>query len=78
MNYFFILKYPLVQPVITPRFAITCSMELMKKLGDLALQYDTNIQVIFFLLTNVTFLTLNQYFCFRLTSLKILPNVNLL
>ena len=43
----FALKYPLVQPVITPRFAITCSMELMKKLGDLAQQYDINIQVIF-------------------------------
>lgn len=37
-------SYPLVQPVITPRFAITCSMELMKKLGDLAQQYDINIQ----------------------------------
>jgi len=46
-NFSFALKYPLVQPVITPRFAITCSMELMKKLGDLAQQYDISIQVIF-------------------------------
>lgn len=44
---FIFIKYSLVQPVITPRFAITCSMELMKKLGDLAKQYDINIQVIF-------------------------------
>ncbi|XP_046650539.1 guanine deaminase-like [Daphnia pulicaria] len=37
-------KYPNVQPVITPRFAITCSMDLMKNLSQLASKYDVNIQ----------------------------------
>ena len=38
------LKYAAVQPVITPRFAITCSMRLMKGLAVLADKYDVNIQ----------------------------------
>eukprot|EP01130_Rhizamoeba_saxonica_P014450 TRINITY_DN6317_c0_g2_i1.p1 TRINITY_DN6317_c0_g2~~TRINITY_DN6317_c0_g2_i1.p1 ORF type:complete len:547 (-),score=120.40 TRINITY_DN6317_c0_g2_i1:63-1664(-) len=33
-----------VQPIITPRFAITCSSVLMKSLGDLAEKYDLPIQ----------------------------------
>lgn len=34
----------LVKPTITPRFAITCSDELLKGLGDLASQYDCHVQ----------------------------------
>lgn len=34
----------LVQPVITPRFAISCDMPLMKELGRLAKQDNLNIQ----------------------------------
>ncbi|XP_069675243.1 guanine deaminase-like [Periplaneta americana] len=34
----------LVMPIITPRFALSCDMELMKKLGDLASQYDVHVQ----------------------------------
>lgn len=37
-------KYLLVQPALTPRFAISCSMDLMKKLGDMAQKYNINIQ----------------------------------
>ncbi|XP_062540190.1 guanine deaminase [Armigeres subalbatus] len=33
-----------VKPIITPRFAITCDMELLKKLGELAERYNLNIQ----------------------------------
>jgi guanine deaminase len=33
-----------VQPIITPRFALTCDMEVMRKLGALAKKYDLNIQ----------------------------------
>lgn len=33
-----------VKPIITPRFAITCDMELMKKLGELAERYNLHIQ----------------------------------
>jgi guanine deaminase len=44
ISYFF-TQYPNVQPVITPRFAITCSMDLMKNLSQLASKYDVNIQV---------------------------------
>lgn len=38
------LKCELVQPVITPRFAISCDMPLMKELAGLAKQHDLNIQ----------------------------------
>ena len=37
---------PLIQPIITPRFVITCTAELMAGLGSLAAQYDTHIQVL--------------------------------
>lgn len=37
-------EYPLVQPAVTPRFAVSCSMDLMKKMGDLAQKYNVNIQ----------------------------------
>ncbi|XP_053698074.1 guanine deaminase [Sabethes cyaneus] len=33
-----------VKPIITPRFAISCDMELMKKLAELAERYKLNIQ----------------------------------
>lgn len=38
------LKSDLITAVITPRFAITCSMELMKKLAELAKTYKLPIQ----------------------------------
>lgn len=34
----------LVVPVITPRFVPTCSLELLRGLGDLAAKYDVHIQ----------------------------------
>jgi len=37
-------KNPLVLPTITPRFALTCSEELLKGLGDLAKEHDVHIQ----------------------------------
>lgn len=43
-----ILKYKdqsdLVKPIITPRFIPTCSEELLKGLGEMALQYDIKVQ----------------------------------
>lgn len=38
-------KNPRVQATITPRFALTCSEELMKGLAALAKKYGCNIQV---------------------------------
>lgn len=38
------LKSDLLTPIITPRFAITCSMEMMKQLAELAKKYDLPIQ----------------------------------
>lgn len=38
------LKSDLVTPVVTPRFAITCSMELLKELAELAKKYELPIQ----------------------------------
>lgn len=35
----------LVKPIITPRFALSCNMELLIELGKLAKKYDLNIQV---------------------------------
>ena len=35
---------PLVQPIVTPRFAPTCSSELLKSLGELAKEMDVHIQ----------------------------------
>ncbi len=37
-------KSPLVKPIITPRFAPTCSEELLKALGDLAFKYNAAVQ----------------------------------
>ncbi|KNC21404.1 hypothetical protein FF38_12603 [Lucilia cuprina] len=38
------LNTNLVKPTITPRFAISCTKELMKSLGDLAKQHNVHIQ----------------------------------
>lgn len=38
------LKSDLLTPVITPRFAISCSMEMMKQLAQLATKYKLPIQ----------------------------------
>jgi guanine deaminase len=38
------LESDLLTPIITPRFAISCSMDFMKKLGELAKTYDLPIQ----------------------------------
>ncbi|XP_034243166.1 guanine deaminase isoform X3 [Thrips palmi] len=38
------MQNSLVQPVITPRFAISCDMDLMKRLGDIARTKDLHIQ----------------------------------
>lgn len=38
------LKSDLLTPIITPRFAVACSMELMKKLAGLAEEYNLPIQ----------------------------------
>ncbi len=37
-------KYELVKPIITPRFVPSCSMELLKGLGNLALKYNLPVQ----------------------------------
>lgn len=37
-------RYPLVKPIVTPRFVPTCSGELMSKLGELAAKYNAPIQ----------------------------------
>ena len=37
-------KYPLVKPIITPRFVPSCSSELMEGLGKLAKEYDVPVQ----------------------------------
>jgi len=38
------LNSPLITPIITPRYVLSCSSLLMKKLGELAGQYDVPIQ----------------------------------
>lgn len=45
---FYILQNELVQPIITPRFALSCDMKLMMLLGDLAAKYNAHIQVKFY------------------------------
>ncbi|EDO38739.1 predicted protein [Nematostella vectensis] len=37
-------RNPLITPVITPRFAVSCSFKLLKLLGDLAREYDIPVQ----------------------------------
>ncbi|CAK9804199.1 Guanine deaminase [Anthophora quadrimaculata] len=39
-----VLNSPLIKPIITPRFALSCSMELMKELGKLAGEKSLHIQ----------------------------------
>jgi len=38
------LKNPLITPVVTPRFVLSCTSELMKKLGHIAKKYNVPIQ----------------------------------
>lgn len=38
------IECPRVKPVITPRFALSCSMELMKQLGKIAREKDLHVQ----------------------------------
>ncbi|XP_072904646.1 guanine deaminase [Hemitrygon akajei] len=38
------LKYPLVRPIVTPRFALSCSSELLKQMGTFAKANNLNIQ----------------------------------
>ncbi|XP_024947674.1 guanine deaminase isoform X9 [Cephus cinctus] len=38
------IESPLVKPIITPRFALSCDMELMKELAKLAKKFDVHIQ----------------------------------
>lgn len=38
------LNNPLVLPTITPRFALSCSKDLLQKLGDIAKQNDLHVQ----------------------------------
>lgn len=38
------LNTPLVKPIVTPRFALSCSSELLQGLGQLASKYDLHIQ----------------------------------
>ncbi|XP_031624206.1 guanine deaminase [Contarinia nasturtii] len=38
------LNNPLVRPIITPRFALSCTSELLNGLSDLAAKYGLNIQ----------------------------------
>ncbi|XP_076855136.1 guanine deaminase isoform X2 [Brachyhypopomus gauderio] len=37
-------EYPHVKPVVTPRFAVTCSSSLLQALGEIARNYDLHIQ----------------------------------
>lgn len=41
----FSFQNPLLLPIITPRFAVSCSGHLMSSLGDVANLYDLPIQV---------------------------------
>nr|XP_045585052.1 guanine deaminase-like isoform X1 [Procambarus clarkii] len=38
------MQTPLIQPIITPRFAITCPLDHLKELGKLASKYNCHIQ----------------------------------
>ncbi|XP_014474611.1 PREDICTED: guanine deaminase [Dinoponera quadriceps] len=38
------LESPLVKPIITPRFALSCDMELMQALGKMAREMDLHVQ----------------------------------
>jgi cytosine/adenosine deaminase-related metal-dependent hydrolase len=38
-------QYPLVKPVVTPRFSVSCTSELMLKLAEVARNNNLHIQV---------------------------------
>lgn len=40
------LQNPLIRPIITPRFALSCDMELMRELAKIAKTKDLHIQVV--------------------------------
>ena len=67
------LKYAHVQPVITPRFAISCTMPLMTRLAELSRKYNLNIQVKYYVV-DVT-IRIHFILLFRRTFLKIRLNV---
>lgn len=43
----FIFQSDLIEPIITPRFALSCCEKTMEMLGQLAEKYNCRIQVCF-------------------------------
>ena len=43
----FFWQNPLITPVVTPRFVLSCTSHLLKKLGHIAKKYNVPIQVHF-------------------------------
>ena len=39
------MNCPHVVPIVTPRFALSCTSPLMTQLGEIANKYDVHIQV---------------------------------
>jgi hypothetical protein len=83
-----ILQNDLILPIITPRFALSCDMKLMERLGQLAARYDVHIQVIYFIIQYIHILFHKFYFhmCptvspeiliwFKVICLHMLPSVS--
>lgn len=44
--FFTIFQNELVEPVVTPRFAVSCDKELMDGLSEIANKYNSKIQVL--------------------------------
>lgn len=45
LQYNFLFQSPLIKPIITPRFALSCDLELLTALGKLARDSDVHVQV---------------------------------
>lgn len=70
------LENPLVQPIITPRFALSCTNELLDGLGKLASKYDLNIQS--HISENLNEIEVVKEMCKVKTYAKAYENANLL
>lgn len=70
------LDSPLVQPIITPRFALSCSTDLLDGLGKLASKYDLNIQS--HISENLNEIDVVKEMCKVKTYAKAYENANLL
>lgn len=76
---FHLLQNPLIKPIITPRFALSCDMTLMKQLGKLAKEKSLHVQVkhkIMFLFSKYHILCISYFSIYKIFQSHVSENLD--